>query len=136
MTWRGTGWHHRQCLKGVGVDCVRLLEAVAKSCGLLSVDWHPPIYSPEFHLHNNEDILLQTLTALGCTPVPLDARQPGDILTLQYGRVASHTAILVATAPDYIVHAARAEGRVVHHRLDAPLLARVRQCFAFPGVTP
>lgn len=134
LTWEGSPWHHRACVKGVGVDCVRLLEAVAKAVGLLPEAWEVPEYSNEFHLHNTTEILLQVLADLGCLPVPLDARQPGDLVTMQYGRVSSHTAILVATDPDYILHAASDVGRVVHHRLDAKLLMRVRGVYAFPGV--
>jgi len=130
----GTPWHHRAMLPGVGIDCVRLLEWVAKQTGLLPLTWQPPVYSPQWHLHHNEQVLLDVLTDLGCVAIPFQARQPGDALTFQYGRVASHMAVLVRREPDYIVHAALDMRRVVHHRLSDGLLARVRGIYTFPGI--
>lgn len=134
LSWNGTKWHHRSCLKGIGTDCVCLLAGVAKAVGLLAQEWQPPRYSPDHMLHSNEECLLGVLATLGCLPIPLGAQRSGDALIFQYGRVSSHAAILVADTPPYIVHAARDVGRVVHQRLSGPLLARLRQCFAFPGV--
>lgn len=33
-TWLGTPWHHNQCLKRVGCDCVNFPHAVYKACGI------------------------------------------------------------------------------------------------------
>lgn len=133
----GTPWHHRAMLPGPqgGIDCVRTLEYAAKQCGLLALGWLPPVYSPDWMLHNNAEALLSVLTDLGCVAMPLEAREPGTILLFQYGRTSSHAAILVSYQPEYIVHAARDYGKVVHQRLAGPLLARLRQVYAFPGVT-
>ncbi len=130
----GTPWHHRAMVPGAGIDCVRLLEWVAKHVGLLPHAWEPPVYSQQWHLHNNEQLLLGVLADVGCVPVPFDARQPGDALTFQYGRVASHMAILVRRNPDYIVHAALDVGRVIHQGLSDHLCARLRGVYTFPGV--
>jgi cell wall-associated NlpC family hydrolase len=35
LTWRGTPFHPSQCLKGVGVDCIRLIVAIYREAGLL-----------------------------------------------------------------------------------------------------
>ena len=136
LTWQSTPWVHRQCLKGPqgGVDCVRVLEGTAKALGLLASDWQPPKYSPEWQWHHNEEELLRILGELGCSPVPLEQRQAGDILAFQYGRVCSHVAILVRATPEYVVHAQRDIGRVVHQRLAGDLLRRLRQAYCFPGV--
>ena len=137
LSWVATPYHHQACVKGVGVDCAMLLAGIAKACGLIAPDWRAPVYSPQWHLHQNEEVLTQTLEALGCRPVPQEYQAIGDILVLQYGRVSSHCAILVALHPPYIVHASNKEGdkRVVHHRLDAKLQARVRQVYVFPRGT-
>ena len=136
LTWVGTPWQHRQCLKGPagGVDCVRLVEGIAKAVGLLPLAWEPPIYSPEFHLHNNEEVLLAVLAELGCVPLPSDTRQPGDLLVCQYGRVSSHLAVLVARDPDCLVHAAHNHRRVVHQGMSQALARRVRHVYRLPGV--
>ncbi len=133
LTWRDTPYHNAAALKGVGCDCAGLVIGIAKALALLPLDWQPLYYSPDWHLHRNEELLLQTLHDLRFPVVSAVARQPGDILLMQYGRVCSHTAILVACNPPYIIHAARDYGRVVHQRLDTTLAARVRSCYTFPG---
>ncbi len=135
LTWQGTQYHHRACVKGVGVDCTGLIEGIGKALGVLPPTWEPPLYSPEWHLHHNEQVLLTVLAALACSPRALDARQPGDMVIFQYGRVASHTAVLVARDPDYIVHASSEARCVVHQRLSGPLMQRLRAVYTFPGMT-
>jgi NlpC/P60 family putative phage cell wall peptidase len=130
FTWVGTRYHDQACVKGAGVDCAMLLVGVARAVGLVDPAWQPPVYSPEWHLHNNQEVLLDTLRRMGCQERDIVARQPGDILVFRYGRVASHCGVLVG--PDYLVHASNADGQVVHHRLDAKLFGRLRHVFAFP----
>lgn len=134
LTWRDTPYHDHAALKGIGCDCVGLLIGVAKAVQILSDAWQPGYYSPQWQLHKNEEQLLQVLTDLGCVQIPLEERVAGTILVFQYGRVCSHTAILVSTAPDYVLHAQRDLGRVVHQRLAGDLLERLRQAYRFPGI--
>lgn len=134
MRWRGAQWHHRALVPYHWCDCVRLLEGIAKKVGVLPLAWEPPVYSPEWQLHQHEEVLLGVLAELRCAPVTLDARQPGDILVFQYGRTSSHAGVLVTAAPESLVHAVSDCKRVVHHGLTGQLLARLRQVYAFPGV--
>src|SRR6266478_895343 len=90
MAWRGTPFHHSASLKCVGCDCVGLLIGIGKGVGIIAPAWRPPVYSREWHVHKNEELLRQTMEALGCLPVPLEERQPGHILTFQFGKVLSH----------------------------------------------
>lgn len=134
LTWRGTPWRHRSCVKGPhgGVDCVRLAEGVSKALGLLDTGWEVPFYTAQWHLHQNEEMLRGILDTLGLSARLPRERQPGDLLGFQYGRVMSHLAILVS--PSHVVHAVRDEGRVVHQSLAGDLFTRLRVCYAFPGV--
>lgn len=132
LTWLGTPWKHRTCLKGKGVDCVRLIEGIAKAVGIFDPAWKPPIYSPEWHLHKNEEMLQQVMQELGFVLLPLAARLPGDVLGLQFGRVVSHLGL--AAPADEILHSTLDIGHVVLQRLGGDLERRLRVCYRFPGV--
>lgn len=132
LRWRGAVWHHRALVLYRYCDCVRLLEGVAKTLGLIDATWLPPIYSAEFHLHRSDAWLERVLLDLGCTPVLLEARQPGDILGMQFGRCVSHLGI--AMPGNTLLHASRSDGAVVHHGLRGDWLDRLCCVYAFPGV--
>jgi NlpC/P60 family putative phage cell wall peptidase len=131
LTWLHTPYRHQACVKGVGVDCVMLLAGVCKAVGLLPGDWTPPDYSPQWHLHQNAERLLSVLEELGCQSCALDAALPGDLLTFQYGRVASHVGLLLDGG--YILHAVLRDC-VRQRRLAGDLQQRLRQAYRLPGV--
>jgi cell wall-associated NlpC family hydrolase len=135
MELRGTPYRHRGCLPGVGIDCAMTVVWVCKRVGLLPHAWEAPYYSPEWHMHQNEEQLLQTLEAAGAQEIPRDTHQPGDILAFQYGRVCSHLGIRVADihGMPYLVHAVWKE-QVHHHLLSADLMKRLRRAYHLPGV--
>ncbi len=135
LTWLGTPWTHGQCLQGPqgGVDCVHLPYGVARALGLIPPTIVLPHYSAEWHLHQNEELLMQILHDLGAIPLALAAYRPGDLLGFQYGRVVAHLAI--AMPDDTVIHAHRASRRVVHQHFRGELLTRLRAAWAFPGVS-
>lgn len=134
LSWVKTPYMDQQCVKGAGVDCAMLLVGVAKACERLPQGWKVPVYSPEWHIHQNEEVFLATVHHLGCIPISHRPLSLGSILLFQYGRVSSHAAIVVTVEPEpYIVHASRSERYVTHHRLDNKLLGRLRQTFSFPN---
>lgn len=132
LTWLETPWHHRACIKHVGVDCVRLPEGIAKTLGLITPAWEPPHYSATWHWHQNHEMLQQVLTEVGAVLTPLGAAQPGDLLGFQFGRVVSHLAMLLPDAT--ILHAVRNIGRVVQHGLSGEYQQRLRLVYRLPGV--
>jgi len=131
-TWEGTAYHNRAELKGVGCDCIGLIIGVAKNTGLLRGDYSPGYYSADWHLHKNEERLVGEVEAFGCTAVPLDDRQPGDLLLFQFGRVCAHSALLLED--EQVIHAVRDFGKVVITGLRGEWSARLRRVYRFPGV--
>jgi NlpC/P60 family putative phage cell wall peptidase len=131
LTWIGTPFHDLACVKGVGVDCGQLIVGVAKALGVLDPAWDCPPYSPERHLHQREDLMSGLLEACGCTPVPWEARQPGDVLTFRFGLVVSHAAFLLPG--DELVHAVVDQG-VVRQPLVGSWVALHDRAWAFPGI--
>lgn len=148
LTWEGTPYHDQSALKGVGADCVGILIGVAKVVGSVPEAWEPPTYAPEWHFYHTEERLRDTVEQLGGHAIPLNERQPGDILLFHYGFSSGHCGIIVPTPPellrtlaperrvylDYILHASKQDGRVIRHRLAGNLKQRARFAFTFPGI--
>jgi NlpC/P60 family putative phage cell wall peptidase len=131
LTWLATPYVHQQSCKGVGVDCVGLLYGVCQSLGLMP-GYVMPVYSTEWHIHNNQELLVEQLTQLGCTRITVEEAQPGDLLVMQYGRVSSHVGIKV---PDNkIIHARVDVGSVVINDLAGELGRRTRSAWKIVGV--
>lgn len=107
MSWKGTPWHHRARLKGVGVDCAQFLAGVFEALGLV-----PPLdlghYPPDWHLHQDRPRFLENLAQHAD---PIDAPLSGDIAMFKFGRHAAHGSIVIAWP--LIIHAYRDERRVV-----------------------
>jgi cell wall-associated NlpC family hydrolase len=121
LTWRGTPYHHRARIKGVGVDCGQILCAVFEAAGVVShID--PGDYSPQFHLHRDEDIYLQWVRKF-CDPLPEGATpQPGDIATYQFGRTHAHGAIVIDGG--LLLHSYIRRGVIVTAPHEEPLSGR------------
>lgn len=136
LTWEGTPYHHHARVKGLqgGVDCAMFVFGVGIDAGIVSDEMAPslPMYSPEWHLHNREELLLQALENAGCIRKDPSQRQPGDIIAFKFGRVASHLAILLDD--NYIIHARVDLKKVVRHQLAAEWIDRMVAVYSFPGV--
>lgn len=90
-SWLRTPYHHRQRVKGVGVDCGMLLIAVYSACGL-SPDFDPGEYPADWMMHRDEERYLSWVRKFAAdTDKPL----PGDIALWRFGRCVSHGAIVV-----------------------------------------
>jgi NlpC/P60 family putative phage cell wall peptidase len=102
LSWQGTPFRHMCGLKHIGVDCIHLVEAVLRAVGLLGADAIVPSYSPDWHLHQRRELLLEGLRQ-HCDEVE-PPYQVGDILVWRYGRTASHCGLYVGDGR--LVHAA------------------------------
>lgn len=108
LTWLKTPWHHSAAVKGAGVDCGRLLQAVFTTCGLIDPEEIAP-YPKDFHLHSDQEMFLGYVERYfsHVDEAPL----PGDVGLWRYGRVISHGGIVVSW-PN-IIHAYYVAGKVV-----------------------
>lgn len=91
--WLRTPYQHRQMCKGAGADCAMFPLAVYKECGLLPLDYQPPEYSMQWHLHRSEELYLREIEKF-CVEIagpPL----PGDFVVFHFGRTFSHGAIVI-----------------------------------------
>ena len=129
--WLGTPYHDQQCVKGEGVDCAMFVFGIAMELGMVDeLDrLKVPAYSPEWHLHNDDERLLYILESFGCK----ETKKPliGDIITFKFGRVSSHLGILCPN--DEFIHAdLRHAGKVVRHGFGEQWRKRITHYYKFP----
>jgi len=91
--WLGTPYHHHGRVKGAGADCAMFPLAVFQECGLLPLDYLPPQYSVQWHLHRSEELYLNELTKF-CVEISRPPR-PEDFVVFRFGRTFSHGAIVL-----------------------------------------
>lgn len=118
--WLGTPYVHQAATRGSGVDCARILIEVYADAGLIE-RFIPSRYTPDWHLHRDEERYLNTIESFAGPSVKespsikswkQENYKPltGDILVWRVGRTYSHSAIVTdwprvvhASAPSRIV---------------------------------
>ena len=121
LSWVGTKFHHRQAVKGRGVDCAMSLIEWFASQGVIE-RFDPGEYPAAWYLHRDEERFLETVKQYaeklpdGVEPLP------ADIALYRFGRCVSHGALIVDDT--FIVHACaiarkveRRERAAMHDRL-------------------
>ncbi len=132
--WLGTPYVHNAKIRGVGVDCARLVIGAAEDAGLIARDsLDPGDYSNEWHLHRQEDIM-RKIAEEYCDEVTEMAC--GDILLYQYGRVCSHAGIYVGG--DEVIHSYVGAGAILSRTNDIIFYTRagkhrLRHIYRFRG---
>jgi cell wall-associated NlpC family hydrolase len=116
--------------------------AVFQECGVLPMDFVPPEYSVQWHLHRSEEMYLEAIkpvmhelvphelcknhdgTATWVTPIP----QPADFVIFKFGRTFSHGAIVVDWP--LIIHSYIPHGVLLSDaERDGELIGRERKFF-------
>ena len=132
LSWVGTPYHHQQRCKGVGVDCAHLIAGVAIDAGLIPADVQLPMdYSPEWNMHNEEQMLLSYLELFGCKEKV--KTEPGDIICFTIGKAVGHVGIMISETQ--YVHAQNlvAPYRVTINTLSGKWAKRHTHTYSFPG---
>jgi len=106
QAWLGTRFHHMQCLKGAGVDCLGLIYGVYRAVGLVG-EVKIPFYRPDFMHHRSGEDYLEGLLQYGRV---VERAEPGDVALFRYGRVFGHGAIVVEWPR--LIHAFAERGEV------------------------
>lgn len=97
----------------MGVDCAMFPAEVYGALGL--VPHLDPEYSPQWHLHRDEELYLQWVRP-HAREITREETGPGDFGIWKYGRTFSHGAIIVDTPA--IIHAVRAGNGVIEDNMD------------------
>lgn len=107
-SWLGTSWMHNQKVKGIGVDCIGFLFAVAEECG-----YDLPSIPSNYPRTALDDGIRKYLDA---NLIPCEEIKAERVLLFQYAGFNNHVAI--ATSANSIIHASYTHKKVVEHPLD------------------
>lgn len=132
LKWIGARYENKQRVRYIATDCINLAAGIweeVSGCPTIVL----PYYSPQWHLHQKDEKLLQGLESFGCKEKPIDTRLPGDILVFRFGLACSHVGIFMPH--NNVIHALA--GRKVHmHRLVRNWKNTwLEKCYCFPGVS-
>ena len=111
-SWLHTPYVSNGLVKGRrgGTDCAMLLVGVYQNVGLIPKDFDPRPYPANWHLHQNEERYMNTVTQFCHSLAEGRAPQAADLVLFHIGRTFAHGGII--TAWPRIVHA-RAPGAVL-----------------------
>ena len=133
LEWDGTPYQHQQRCRGAGCDCIGFPIGVCINVGLLSADIRVPYYSTQWHLHQKEELLIETAIKFGCTEKTKEQFLPGDLVFFKIGLACSHTGLLVS--PTDFMHASCSDGKVLKRHFDRLWKERLaKRFFRLPGV--
>lgn len=124
--WVGTPYVRGASLRGVGADCLGLIEGVA-----LELTGRPirprGAFRPDWSAMTD---LLAEGEARGFVPIAVAQVQPGDVVAIRYtSRTPEHLAVM--TSERHMVHASEIAGVVEVHL--AQLRKRIAAAALFPG---
>lgn len=106
-SWLGTPWRHNQCVKGLGVDCVNFVWAVAKEAGLDGSDL-PSRYARVSCYRQIEKYLDGFLPRI-------EVLRESNLLLFELNGYTTH----IGFATDKgMIHASLQWGEVVEHPID------------------
>lgn len=108
--WLNTKWHHNQCVKNVGVDCINFLYASGIEAGL-TLSPIPEVYGRIAYSDGIKSYLNQHFHLKQYNEIEL-----GDILLFQFSGYNNHVAI--ATSFNTMIHASASHEKVVEHSID------------------
>lgn len=120
-TWLMTRHVHNTAIKGVGVDCGRLLIETFSAVGLID-RFDPGDYTRDWMFHNSESIVIQTVERYARKIER--APRPGDIVLMKFGLCTSHCGIVIDAWPK-IIHAYLPAKCVTYDTLESCLAPHV-----------
>jgi cell wall-associated NlpC family hydrolase len=100
--------------------------AVYQACGVLPLNYQPPEYSVQWHLHRSEELYLNEIQRF---VNEIDGPpQPADFVVFRFGRTYSHGAIVVEWP--IVIHSYIPHGVLLSDaERDGELLGRERKYF-------
>lgn len=119
LTWKGTPHVDNARVKGAGVDCATYIAEVSIARGLVPADIKIPAYSPQWHLHRNEEKYINELMKW-THEITKDEARAGDIAVWKFGRCFAHGAIII----DYprIIHCVKGIGVHIDNAAQSSML--------------
>lgn len=102
LSWRGTPFHHKGRIKGVGADCGGFIYQVFKTATGLPHEPFPSHYAEDWGLHKGDNEIY--LDFLAPYVIPVTGRlQPGDLIMFKMGRNFAHGTLYLGNK--MVIHA-------------------------------
>jgi hypothetical protein len=135
-TFVGTPYLHQGRLKGKAMDCVGLPLCIGEELGLLDKLGVPFKGSDNANYSAQPlDQAVQEEAERRLIEKPVDQMKDGDIITLCVPTIPCHTAIVsTVNGTTGMIHAYKANGKVVEHIMDEKWYKRIKSAFEYPGV--
>lgn len=127
--WIGTPFHHQQCVKHHGVDCVNLITGIGNNLGIcetLSGEFstYPEIPSPKFFIKGMEKYLKK---------INESDVKPGDICAVAWrNNLPMHAALYIGN--NSIIHTSRLLNRVIEVYMDDNFKSKIHSWWRYRGV--
>jgi cell wall-associated NlpC family hydrolase len=102
-SWIDTPYHDCAELKGVGVDCAKLIAMTFFEAGFIDRLMIPD-YPPTWFVHRDEERFLSWVQQFA-REIPEAAAQPGDVVLYKFAKCYAHGAIVIEPGWPAIVHA-------------------------------
>lgn len=131
-SWIGTPYHYRAAVKGVGCDCVGLINAIR--AWVIGGPLEPmPAYSPDFASDRSHAGIMAAGRRFLVPKAPQD-RLPGDVVAFRWRRseAVKHAGVLVT--PTRMVHADMRAGVTEVSTEPWVRMGSLAAVFGFPGV--
>ena len=126
LTWDGTPYRNQQSCKGAGCDCGGLIIGVLRAVGILPGSYKPPRLSPQWYMHRTDEVIVGELQKAGF--VTVGEPQPGDVVTMRFGRAESHAGFVLPR--ERMIHADAREG-IVHISPIASYAGRIKHIWSW-----
>jgi len=136
-TWVGTPFQHLTRVKGIGVDCVGLVIAIADDLGIKDNDGKP-FLRDDYRAYPTQpsDRFVHDECCRRLVRKSVNDLCQGDIVSLKVPRTACHVAIITERQGVlYMIHGYSPLRKVVEHILDNSFRRRIIGVFSYPGVT-
>lgn len=93
QSWLGTPWRHHCQVRRLGADCIGMVYGVLVATGAIAPIALPD-YPRDWHLHNDDELLVEGLRGLPETVEITDGSlMDGDVAVYRYGKAGSHAGI-------------------------------------------
>lgn len=127
FTWINTPYIPHAKTKGKGTDCAMLMVAIYEKINALNGDEIVPDYSPDWSLHQNQELYLAKMMKYG---IPTTTPKPGDVVMFRLGNAISHAGIFICWP--LIIHAMNERGVILDDFTNGRMKDRASMFFTAP----
>lgn len=128
--WLGTPYRNSGVIRGVAANCAMLMFGIARDAGVLGPDaQEPKWYSPQFHVHQREERLVDRVMGYKLTEIAESDIRPGDIVAYLTGQSHGHLGMVIEW-PTMIIQTTSAHGAQYAHGLQGALAHCNRRYFS------